>query len=214
VQHRFIQESIAALRRRDTGLLLSGASSHAYVLNPPLSEADVAQFETIHGIRLPEDYRDFLVHVGNGGAGPRRGVLKLGEMRREEHWMGADTGALREPWPHRTAWNTPPEELEVIEALPGEARRVARDAHDKKYWDEALTAGALPLCDHGEGLRDWLVVSGPEAGTVWHDGRARGKGLLPYEPEGHHWAFEDWYLSWLNHALLMFKVMFTVHSSE
>ncbi len=47
---------------------------------PPLSFESVAQFEAAHGITLPDDFREFLITVGNGGIGPPTyGLLGLGE---------------------------------------------------------------------------------------------------------------------------------------
>ena len=57
-----------------------GADSHNFRVNPILSEADVLAFEQGHLVTLPEDFRHFLINVGNGGAGPFYGVFPLGEM--------------------------------------------------------------------------------------------------------------------------------------
>ena len=47
-----------------------GAKSHQYQWNPPASVEEVEEFEQKIGVRLPEEYRDFLLLAGNGGAGP------------------------------------------------------------------------------------------------------------------------------------------------
>src|SRR5262245_46434372 len=86
------------------------AKSHRYVLNPPLTEKEVRAFEAAHGIALPTDYRDFLINVGNGGAGPEYGIFKLGETdvgRGFAPWDEDDgfVGTLSAPFPHTGPWN-------------------------------------------------------------------------------------------------------------
>ena len=62
---------------RDRGLTCFGSDHHHFRLNRPLSEAKVRAFERRHHVRLPEDYRQFLLQAGNGGAGPYCGLLPL-----------------------------------------------------------------------------------------------------------------------------------------
>jgi hypothetical protein len=54
-----------------------GAKSHQYQWNPPASVEEVEEFEQKIGVRLPEEYRDFLLLAGNGGAGPYYGLFSL-----------------------------------------------------------------------------------------------------------------------------------------
>ncbi|WP_190064503.1 hypothetical protein [Streptomyces griseocarneus] len=57
----------------------------------------------------------------------------------------------------------------------------------------------------GCALREWLVVSGPERGRVWSDGRADGVDLAPLLDDklgdkGEPVTFTRWYLAWLEQA--------------
>jgi hypothetical protein len=63
-------------------------------------------------------------------------------------------------------------------------------------------AGAIPICHLGCALRQWLVITGPEAGNVWCDDRADRGGLYPLQ-QGRlkRVSFLKWYRSWLNGAL-------------
>lgn len=45
--------------------------------NPVLTETQVAEFEHEYGVKLPEDYREFLLRIGNGGPGPGYGLMTL-----------------------------------------------------------------------------------------------------------------------------------------
>ena len=64
---------------------------------------------------------------------------------------------------------------------------------------------------HNCALRDWLVITGPEAGQVWHDERVDQGGLWPYESaDGRRVMFTEWYLDWLDEALGRFGVDRTI----
>jgi hypothetical protein len=104
-----VAEVLAKLARVRKGLPILyrsfGWETHWYVLNPPLSEETVALFERQHGVRLPEDYRRFLITAGNGGAGPFYGVLPL------ERWNAAMAeelpGMLSRDYPLTLLLDTP-----------------------------------------------------------------------------------------------------------
>jgi hypothetical protein len=64
---------------RTRNLSCFGSDSHGFRLNPPLPEADLCAFETSHRIRLPDAYRTFLLHAGNGGACQYYGLFPLDE---------------------------------------------------------------------------------------------------------------------------------------
>ncbi len=124
--------------------------SHEYTLNPPQTEAQVRAFETKHGVVLPSDYRDFLIHLGNGGVGPPYGVFKLGETddsKNDKAWTENDgfIGILAKPFPHTEAWND----------LEGKPERTSENEHEfydlmeafhNHYWRSDLVNGAIPIC--------------------------------------------------------------------
>jgi hypothetical protein len=111
-----------------------------------------------------------------------------------EAWEdGKYYGELKRPFPHRAAWTPPDDYLEPPEHFEDdEAEERWHAEADGILYAPELTNGAIPICHHGCALRDWLVLTGPQAGKVWHDRRADFGGL---EPVG--LGFADWYQQWL-----------------
>ena len=204
---RRIRRDLQALRDRPRSAGVFGSESHGFAIEPPLAEEAVRHFEQTHRISLPADYRRFLIEVGNGGAGPAYGLFRLGEMD-EGHdqgpWHEGDgfVGILAEPWPHTGPWNDltgRPDDSEFDEDPESEERYLAWDAI---YYTPDRVNGAIPICHLGCAYRQWLVVTGPEAGHVWCDDRADEKGLYPLEQDGRERVtFLDWYCSWLAEAI-------------
>lgn len=196
-------EVVAAL-----GRLHQITRSPHFHLDDPISEEDAARFEAEHGIRLPEDYREFLTHVGNGGAGPCGGVFPLGAMDdgfKFQKWAEKDgfVGKLSSAFPLIEAWNEVP-------AAPDEALAEAdADEYDRQmeaasdlYWSSDQVNGAIPICHLGCAIRIWLVVTGPQRGLLWRDGRAEYTGLSPVQlKDGRRATFASWYMEWLNDQL-------------
>jgi len=167
---------LAEVRRRE--LACFGSETHGFRLNPPLSEAEVATFEEEQGIRLPEDYRQFLTQAGNGGAGPYFGLLPL------EKW---DDAVLEEA----------PDYL----ARPSPLRP---DQPEDTPWEEALGCtweelfqGTLALVHQGCAYYALLVVSGVYRGRVVYV--SLDCGGTPYFV--HHADFLSWYKRWLDELL-------------
>lgn len=72
-----LRQLLTQLRTADTSLSLDLPSKHRYQLNPCLTEDEVQAFECQNNVILPDDYRQFLLELGNGGVGPGFGMLKL-----------------------------------------------------------------------------------------------------------------------------------------
>lgn len=197
-------QDLERIRVSGAAVGMFGEDSHSYELNPSLTDEEVDAFELGHGIRLPRGYREFLTRVGNGGAGPYYGLFRLGEMDDGFDFGPWDRyiGKLSQPFSHTAAWND-------LSAYPDDQHDVRSpeyhkliEAFDAIYYDTRLTDGAIPICHLGCALRQWLVITGPEAGYIWCDNRAEYEGLRPLSTPAHdRVAFFEWYRSWLDEAL-------------
>ncbi|MFI9048502.1 HEAT repeat domain-containing protein [Streptomyces sp. NPDC053427] len=153
-----------------------GEEAHRFRLGPPLPESRVTEFETEHGIRLPEGYRSFLTTVGHAGAGPHYGLVPL------EDWDLAvldavRPGHLREPFP-----------LSPFDPAPGPDWYDALDDEDAEPYP-----GALTLTHRGCSHYTLLVVSGPARGRLVN-------ADLDMRPPHfcHDTDFLGWYERWLD----------------
>src|SRR4051794_25756013 len=105
-----IRDALGSLRASPRPLHVFGIEVHRFRTHPPLSEVAVRNFKQVHRITLPAEYRGFLIHIGNGGAGPYYGLFKLGEMDDgggHKPWKenGGFIGTLSKPFPHTGPWN-------------------------------------------------------------------------------------------------------------
>jgi hypothetical protein len=188
-----------------------GADIHRFQLNPPLSEVEVVAFEQTHRTALPGDYRDFVIRIGNGGAGPFYGIFPLGLMDdgmdlRSWQFSGGIAGDLAKPFPHSAEWNDLAglPEFESARADRNEEADLdsAIEAFERRYWDGALMNGAFPICHAGCAIRIWMVTNGEQSGRLWCDKRAEYGGIAPLTlKSGAHATFGVWYEEWLSDCL-------------
>ncbi|MGI5153151.1 SMI1/KNR4 family protein [Plantactinospora sp. CA-294935] len=207
-----VRDRVAALSTTPDAKVF-GANGHGWLLDPPLRPAELAELEEQLGVRLPEDYRGFLLEVGRGGAGPFYGLFPLRRVDGRWRWEGdgADLTEIRtlaEPFPHTGPFNPaaelpePPDEEDFGTV---EEFNAAEDAywelHDRVAYDPLHTVGAVYLCHLGCAYRHLLVVSGPERGAMWADDTADDGGFTPLAgPHGERIGFARWYLDWLDEA--------------
>ena len=74
---KIINEKLEKLIKLDKDFSIFGSSSHEYIINPKLTEEEIQNFEEKNQITLPDEYREYLKNIGNGGAGPFYGLLEL-----------------------------------------------------------------------------------------------------------------------------------------
>jgi hypothetical protein len=200
-----VKESLARLRflrPPQSGL------DHGFEMNPVIAEDRVEAFEQRYSIRLPSEYRDFLVQIGNGGAGPCYGVFALGTVDdgfAVREWSVNDNlvGDPSKPFRFEEAWNDtakmPTEDM--CEKNEEEYWRCMGD-FERTYWSSELMNGAIPVCHQGCALRIWLVVTGSQSGTLWDDRRSEYEGVRPLKlADGSKATFGAWYDEWLEQHL-------------
>jgi len=198
-----VAQKLSKLRDLDNALSIHGASSHKYCLNRKLSEDQITDFEDRHMIQLPEEYRAFLLHIADGGAGPYYGIETL------ENSLFSDLDNKRPgefvnpsiPFAFEAAWNMQYEGDEEDEQ--------AYEEHEKEYFSKKWETGILRLCNYGCGVWLNLVVAGTEKGNIWVDDRGNDGGIYPdqYFEQTTRTTFLEWYLLWLNQSLIEVKAV-------
>lgn len=209
-----ILRKLEQLKKLDSNFQVFGAAVHQYVMNPVLTDDDIVRVEAKYGCRFPGEYRQFLIELGNGGAGPYYGIFPL-EMQDDGHDLGPWEGGyligdISKPFPHDCEWNLPesfwseqPDPNEnTSEEEEDEMWKTWDEKLEKFYWASDIMNGAIPICHEGCAGRDWLVVTGPFAGAVWMDYRADNLGIKPrLGADGTLLSFRAWYRDWLDSSI-------------
>ncbi|MFF8916670.1 SMI1/KNR4 family protein [Streptomyces sp. NPDC015032] len=201
-----------------------GSEGHQWVLEDPLSPQELLEVEEQMAVELPEDYREFLLHVGAGGAGPSYGIFVLKKTATEGwRWFNdgrglVDHSRIGKPFPnplHASADDLQdaldadhpdeyPERYPDPNSEEAKAAKRAWAVRSRQLDEDLRTTGALPVCHHGCGSTEWLAITGPEQGTMWCDPEGDGVHLIPDhlddDPEGHRISFGQFYFAWLDEA--------------
>ncbi|MEZ5944475.1 MAG: SMI1/KNR4 family protein [Planctomycetaceae bacterium] len=216
MDYEWVRRSVGVLKRQllrcDESMPIGhwnwdASRTHRYEFGLRLAEREIRDFESQNSVRLPSEYRDFLVNLGNGGAGPGYGVFPLGKMNGVSGQTEFDEfyiGTLSIPFPHTQEWSCDKAALD----WDAECNTDVQDEHEI-IWKERSFAhfnpkyidGAIPIADLGCGQSLLLVVTGSELGNLWYDDRADHVGISPMLKDGNRVRFNQWYTGWLNCAL-------------
>ncbi|MEW2636354.1 SMI1/KNR4 family protein [Streptomyces sp. NPDC048389] len=210
-----VRQRVEAAGAGPSGSKVFGALGHRWIVEDPLTQGELAELEAQAGVRLPEEYRSFLLHVGAGGAGPAYGLFPVRRVQGRWRWEGdgadlADLSRLAEPFPDQ---GPDPKLLDDLLAQ----RPVEEDFDDIEDFDDAVeawderwevvmfaperTAGAIVISHLGCAQREWLLISGSHRGTIWSDCRVDDVDLAPLlDDDGTPVTFARWYTDWLEKA--------------
>ncbi|MDR2939163.1 MAG: SMI1/KNR4 family protein [Clostridiales bacterium] len=196
-----IRQKLNILKELDTGLDIFGSGLHKYILNPVLTDGQITAFEEKNSIRLPGAYREYLLHIGNGGAGPFYGLYQLG------HGDGIEVN-LSKPFPFSSG-----ECLKVFDVYEQVEEKLAAlniedeaDEMQEKLFNEItgdINCGFVFLCTEGCGMNSILIVNGEAAGTVWYYDMANDAGVFPLMSPTTKgpMAFYEWFEIWLDSSI-------------
>ena len=159
-----------------------GAYSHQYRLAAPASEEQILKFEEQQGIRLPEEYRDFQLFVGNGGAGPYYGLYGVKAQEKELH----DS--------HGSRLYRVQEEPVIYPKMSDEDWNRVADPEGRRKGEEVHPyVGVLPIGSQGCTLMTGIMLAGPYRGqVVYYDEDFCGQPFFVREK-----GFLKWYERWL-----------------
>ncbi|MGE6220002.1 SMI1/KNR4 family protein [Nubsella zeaxanthinifaciens] len=194
-----IKDKLNRLKEADQDFEIFGSDTHEYNLNPAKTEEELMKFETENQITLPDEYREFLLFVGNGGAGPYYGLEPL-EHGREvdlDYVSGKYLLDLSKPFQFTEPWNVEFEEADDDNYEEIEQQKI------ENYYDNKFSNGLLRISNFGCGVRMNIVVNGKEKGNIWVDDRTNGNGIFPdpYFDITDKITFLDWYELWLDKSL-------------
>jgi hypothetical protein len=214
------------LRAADPAYLVTGASEHRYRFGPRASDVWLTYCEQQYGIRLPEQFRRFLLEVGNGGCGPWHGLRRFGYLPSataapQAVWSG-EQGEITIDWGRTRIGpveflpdGSPTDGFEVryfdaMRALAGGDTILAEPFPftEHKVTDDGMRShlrfarerwpipGAWWLSDYGCGTSEALVLNGPRTGEVWTFDCGGDCGAARIAG-----SFADWYDAWLDDSL-------------
>lgn len=228
-----ISDKVSAIKQLDKRFEVFGAGFHNYNLNPTLTELEILKMESKLGVRLPAEYRNFLLLNGNGGVGPNYGLFSIEKsIEWTIRFKESPVSYLSAPFPHKQEWNLWEEDPKTENAFIFHKEEpnldylkvfkdnyvgdfVEKDELDKYdnvssyYLDMNHVRGAIIICGEGCGRVVLLVLSGLERGNIWIDGRESDYGVYPFkgitDDNDKRYTFNEWYNKWFDDILKSLK---------
>ncbi|MFQ6603014.1 SMI1/KNR4 family protein [Flavobacterium sp. C3NV] len=193
-----IKKKLVIAKNTDQDLKVFAASSHKYVVGEVAEIDAVLQFESDYNIGLPDSYKSFLLHIGNGGksyqnsaAGPGYGIFPLGKNVEEFIYANPEK-YLKEDcklYPNMSDdfWEDLTRNIEENDEISNE---------DFEEESGKIYSGILPIGTQGCTYYYGLVLNGEFKGRVVNVDLDRQKPFFTFESN-----FLDWYERWLDEII-------------
>ncbi|WP_246310957.1 SMI1/KNR4 family protein [Paenibacillus xylanilyticus] len=188
-----IKSKLNQAMHKDADFSLFGASSHQYRVREKLKAKELADWESLNQVTLPDSFAQFLMEVGNGGAGPYYGVYSLEKATTYTEREVLLAKSILHPGMAKEEWN------HLIEPLTKD-----EDISDEEY-DEArnkVLGGMLCIGTQGCEYDMYLVLEGKYRGRIVYtsDFHPDHPFFFVYED-----SFLDWYERWLDEIILDYE---------
>ena len=193
-----IKNKLLQAKEADKRLKVFGADRHAYIVHKPATLDRVMNFEQQYSVELPDCYKSFILHIGNGGtgyqksaAGPSYGIYPFGEYVDEliaedlEEYLKSE--CVIHPDMSDEYWRELTKNIDNNDAISDDDY----DAENGK-----LFGGILPIGSQGCTYLHGLILNGPFKGKVVNLDMDRQKPKFTFENN-----FLDWYERWLDEII-------------
>jgi hypothetical protein len=190
-----VKKKLLVAKDADKEFKVFGANRHKYVLGNTVKQDDILKFETELNIVLPESYKAFLLHIGNGGisyrnsgAGAGYGIFPFGENLDEFVENNVENCLKRDCIIH-------PDMTDDFWRNLNKRINEDEDISDEDYIEELgkIFAGILPIGSIGCTYYYGLVLNGEFKGRIVNIDVDRYKPYFVFESN-----FLDWYERWLD----------------
>ncbi|MGG0821736.1 SMI1/KNR4 family protein [Paenibacillus turicensis] len=163
-----------------------------YTLNELITTEQVEQFELKTKVDLPVDYRDFLIHIGNGGTLHRPFPVAL------SHASDALRSCLQSEAVNETYIGLPFEPYKCKLCFDDSLDEIDDDMEDYEYDKMLLEAfhGTITLYNDGCGYYDLLVVAGEQKGKVYAIDTCSGQGIREIAD-----SFEAYFMKFIKYEI-------------
>lgn len=161
-----------------------------------LSENDIAKFEKKYDIQLPEEYRLFLLEIGDGNneIGPGYGLYSLNKASKYSEWHDFKSH-ITTPFFFEKDWLCDKQYAKEL------TREYLQDTYGKEYKKLIYdippkvgdSDGSMILCHYGCGDFGQLVIKGSQKGKVWNNNVSSASGMWNTNKN-----FLEWYEEWVN----------------
>jgi SMI1 / KNR4 family (SUKH-1)/HEAT repeats len=183
-----IRSKLDQARDSDAQFEVFGSETHRYQLGDCLSAGSIEALEKRISVALPEDYRAFIEHIGNGGRPPRQtGAGPYYGLDPVEAALQM-SASLTEPARIRPEMTD--QEWEALIDPPG-----ADEMGDEEFEDRVF-GGLLRIGDQGCTYSYAIALNGDHRGRVVNLDDDLGKPFFAFEHN-----FLDWYERWLDEVI-------------